>query len=291
MASSMWSNHTMHPEEQQFNTTSFPSSHSWELNRQFQWVGSPHPIGCLMNRSHGRIWGCVFYVSHISKSDFVQTLRQWCSVACQAPLSMGFSRQEYWSRLPCPSPGDLPDPGIKPLSLTSFTLPGRCFTTGATWEAPTLQAEQANSYRDWVPVLVRMNYLPQQGRKGSFINSGPQPFWHLGMSSWKIIFPQLGGRGDDSRMIQVHYICWAFCFCSVTKSCLTLCDPMDCSMPGSSVLHSPRVCSNSCPLSWWCYLTISSFATPFSFCLHSFPTSESFPMSQIFASGVTLFLI
>ena len=35
-------------------------------------------------------------------------------VACQAPLSMGFSRQEYWSRLPFPSPGDLPDPGIEP---------------------------------------------------------------------------------------------------------------------------------------------------------------------------------
>ena len=36
------------------------------------------------------------------------------TVACQAPLSMGFSRQEYWSGLPFPSPGDLPDPGIKP---------------------------------------------------------------------------------------------------------------------------------------------------------------------------------
>ena len=37
-------------------------------------------------------------------------------VAHQAPLSMGFSRQEYWSGLPCPSPGDLPDPGIEPRS-------------------------------------------------------------------------------------------------------------------------------------------------------------------------------
>ena len=40
------------------------------------------------------------------------------TVTCQAPLSMGFSRQEYWSGLPCPSPGDLPDPGIKPGSPT-----------------------------------------------------------------------------------------------------------------------------------------------------------------------------
>ena len=47
---------------------------------------------------------------------------------------------------------------------------------------------------------------------------------------------------------------------------------------------STGVCSNSCPLSWWCYLTISSSATLFSFCLHSFP-SGSFPVSQLSASG------
>ena len=42
---------------------------------------------------------------------------------------MGFSRQEYWSGLPCPAPGDLPDPGIEPTSLTSPALAGRFFTT------------------------------------------------------------------------------------------------------------------------------------------------------------------
>ena len=69
---------------------------------------------------------------------------QWCSVAsvisdsailwataCRAPLSMGFSRQEYWSRLPFPSPGDLPDPGLKPTSLVSPALSGKLFTTSA----------------------------------------------------------------------------------------------------------------------------------------------------------------
>ena len=50
-------------------------------------------------------------------------------LACQAPLSMGFSRQEYWSGLPFPSPGDLPDPGIEPVSLASSALAGRFFTT------------------------------------------------------------------------------------------------------------------------------------------------------------------
>ena len=47
---------------------------------------------------------------------------------------------------------------------------------------------------------------------------------------------------------------------------------------------SPRVCSDSCPLSWWYFLTISSFAAPFSFYLQSFPASKFFPMNQLFAS-------
>ena len=54
------------------------------------------------------------------------------AVAHEAPLSMGFSRQEYWSGLPCPSPGDLPDPRIEPASLMSPALAGRFCTTGAT---------------------------------------------------------------------------------------------------------------------------------------------------------------
>ena len=48
---------------------------------------------------------------------------------------MGFSRQEYWSELPFPMMEDLPDPGIKPVSLMSPALAGGFFTTSATWEA------------------------------------------------------------------------------------------------------------------------------------------------------------
>ena len=48
---------------------------------------------------------------------------------------------------------------------------------------------------------------------------------------------------------------------------------------------SPGVCSNSCPLSWWCHPTISSSVVPFSSCLQSFPASGFFPMSQLFTSG------
>ena len=66
-----------------------------------------------------------------------------CSVVCdsathglshQAPLVMGFPRQEYWRELPFPSPGDLPDPGIEHASLMSPALAGGFFATSATWE-------------------------------------------------------------------------------------------------------------------------------------------------------------
>ena len=51
-------------------------------------------------------------------------------------LSMGFSRQEYWSGLPYPPPGDVPDPGIKLTSFISPLLASGFFTTSTTWEAP-----------------------------------------------------------------------------------------------------------------------------------------------------------
>ena len=74
-------------------------------------------------------------------------------------------------------------------------------------------------------------------------------------------------------------------FSSLTQSRPTLCDPTDCSMPGFPVLHSPKVCSNSCPLSWWCHPTILSSVIPFSSCLECFPASGSFPVSYFFSSG------
>ena len=57
------------------------------------------------------------------------------TVARQAPLSMGFSRQEYWSGLSFPSPEDLPHPGIEPAFLMSPALAGEFFTTSTIWEA------------------------------------------------------------------------------------------------------------------------------------------------------------
>ena len=66
---------------------------------------------------------CVQLLSHIQL--FVTP---W-AIVHQAPLSMGFSKQEYWSGLPLPLPGGLPDPGIKPVSLASPALVSGFFTT------------------------------------------------------------------------------------------------------------------------------------------------------------------
>ena len=65
----------------------------------------------------------------------VQLLATPWTVAYQAPMSMGFSRQAYWSGLPFPIPGDLPDPGMEPASLASPALASGFFTPGATWES------------------------------------------------------------------------------------------------------------------------------------------------------------
>ena len=65
-------------------------------------------------------------------------------IACQASLSEGVSRQEYWSGLPCPSPRDRPNRGIEAASLTPPALAGRFFTTSTTWER-TLSAPDKSS--------------------------------------------------------------------------------------------------------------------------------------------------
>ena len=114
------------------------------------------------------------------------------TVAHQVPLSMGFSRQEYWSGLPFPSPGDLPHPGIKPISLMSPALAGKFFTTSTTWEA--------------------------------FNNLTIFCFYFFLLYIIVILFSHLS--------IYIYIYLYVR---EVAQSCPTLCDPMDCSLPGSSV--------------------------------------------------------
>ena len=99
------------------------------------------PLGCIPSTSSFAIPAiycyitsqdvCV-YVCVLSSFSHVGFLATLWTVAHQAPLSLGFSRQEYWSGLPCPPPGDLPNPGIEPSSVMSPTLAGWFFSTSTT---------------------------------------------------------------------------------------------------------------------------------------------------------------
>ena len=86
--------------------------------------------GCLFPKMATKILH-TFLLSHFSSVRLFATLR---TVALQAPWSMGFSRQEYCSGLPCPPPVGLSDPGIEPMSLMSPAWAVGFFTTRSTWE-------------------------------------------------------------------------------------------------------------------------------------------------------------
>ena len=97
---------------------------------QDEWASTPRAV-----------WDSMKFVMHACVRSHFSCFKLFVilwTVACQASLSMGFSRPEYWSGLPYPSPGDLPNQGIKPASLTSPALAGGFFITNATWEAPEI---------------------------------------------------------------------------------------------------------------------------------------------------------
>ena len=116
------------------------ATHSSILAWKIPWMEDPGRLQSMGLQRVGHNW-----VTSLSLS--------WCVLSCfscvwlcatpwtvshQSPLSMGFSRQKKKNRngLPCPSPGDLPNPRIKPVSLTSSLLASELFTTSAIWEAP-----------------------------------------------------------------------------------------------------------------------------------------------------------
>ena len=86
-------------------------------------------------------------------------------MTCSLPgSSMGFSRQKYWSGLPCPPPGDLPDPEVEPVSLMSPALAGRFFTSRATWEPLGREGMHLHPSADnWIKALLNMA-LPTRAR-------------------------------------------------------------------------------------------------------------------------------
>ena len=145
----------------------------------------------------------------LNRSSHVWLFTTSWTVACPAPLSMGFSRQEYWSGLPCPPSGDPPDPGIKPSSLTSSALESRFFTTSANWEACYISISVStflytHTYilllcllcrtlsdivPHWVPVrLHEIRFI--QGKPRAWLYKSPMK-WEKGTndSSWLHFFP------------------------------------------------------------------------------------------------------
>ena len=123
-------------------------------------------------------------------------------VACQGPLSLEFSRQEYWSGLPCPPPADLPDPGIEPRS-------------------PVLQADSLPTEPPSKPKNTGVGSLSLL--QGIFPTQ--ELNWSLLHCRW--IFYQLSYQRSPELLCAV--------LCLVAQSCPTRCDLMDCNLPGSSV--------------------------------------------------------
>ena len=150
-------------------------------------------------------WVCDGSLGHVQLA-----VTAW-TIACQPPLSMAFSRKEYWSGLPFPFPGDLPG---------SETEPG-----SPAWQAASLPSE-----------LPGKPFSSVQFSRSVMSNT----WWPHGLQHTRLPCPS----------------------------------------------PTPRVNSNSCPLSQWCHSTISSSVIPFSTHLQSFPASGSFRMSQFYASGV-----
>ena len=97
----------------------------------------------------------------LSPFSHVQLFATLWTVPCQAPLSMGFSRKEYWSALPCR--GDVPNPGIEPTSPESPALAGWFFTTIATWKAVHLKRQES----PWEKHTPQTKYGPSQKVRSS----------------------------------------------------------------------------------------------------------------------------
>ena len=119
------------------NTLTFTQSFSLFLNGSYSMYSCVWLLSfVLMSVIVIQVSVSVYCVCVLSCLSHIQLFVTPWTVAHQAPLSMGFSRQEYWSGLPFLPPGDLPDPGIEPTSLTSPTLTAGFSTTSIIWEAP-----------------------------------------------------------------------------------------------------------------------------------------------------------
>ena len=166
-------------------------------------------------------------------------------IACQAPLSMGFSRQEYWSGLPCPPPGVFPNPGIKPASLRSLH-----------WQVVSL------------PIVPPENPSENTDGKESAWNSGDM----YSVYGWG----RCPGEGNGSPLHGQS-------FSSVVSDSLQPHGRQHARPPCPTL--TPAACSNSCPSSQRCHPTVSPSVVASSSCPQSFPAAGAFPTSQPLNEG------
>ena len=146
------------------------------------------------------------------------------TVACQALQSMGFSRQEYWSGLPCLPPGDFPDPRIEPQPPVSLALADSFFTTSAPWETQINSSWWLSECRpvmkeDWEDFMSQV-LCAKKSESASYV--------------WLSL-----NHETNDILSQIIICCRGLSrvFSSVAQSCPTLCDPMNCSTPGLPVHH------------------------------------------------------
>ena len=159
------------------------------------------------------------------------------TIARQAPVSMEFSRQEYWSGLPCPAPGDLPNPGTKPTSLTSPALAGGFFTIWATWEAlDFVKCFFCVNWDDRILLFCFVNVAYDTDRF-SILNhhcthGAMNPTWSLCIILLIWYWTQFSSISFEHFHLYSQGTCVP---AKLLQSGLTLCDPMHCSPPGFTV--------------------------------------------------------
>ena len=205
--------------------------------------------------------------------------------ALQTPRSMGFSRKEYWSGLPCPPPGDLPGPGIEPTSLMVPALAGRFFTTSITWK-PLKQTYLdliSGTLHLWSPMppgdFQLYHYKPVLWSPPTCISGGQD------IITISLNFPNFRQASPSLLVPGVSFLRSAVLLLLFTHAIMS--DSLQphglqhvrvpCSSPSSGA------CSGELVMSWWCHPSISTSVILFS-CLQSFPASESFLMSQLLPS-------
>ena len=134
----------------------------------------------------------VLITLRIKSLQLCPTLCDLMDGALQALLSMGFSRQEYWSGLPCSPPGDLPHPGIEPMSLKSSAVAGGFFTTSATWEAPGTTGEAQVIWQ----IIEQTGWHELSSGSNCFLRSPAKYEWLGGLSICqpRPVAPQHRGR-------------------------------------------------------------------------------------------------